>query len=499
MNTAHRLTKSLFAAGLQCHKLLWLRVHEPMAVELQPDIVLQDRFDQGRQVGELARTRFEGGALATMAGERSARLEGTAFLMAAHPGPWFEAAFSADEVFVAADIVLRVDDGFCIVEVKSASEKKDEHIPDAAIQTHVLRRNGIRVDRVEVMHLCKEFRHPDGGELFTRSDVTAEVEAMLPAIGAQIDDQRAVLDGPMPAAVIGARCFAPRDCPFLERCWPSDPGHISKLYNVGPKKTVAYMQKGVHRISDLPGDAKLPPAAARQRRALETGNLVVEPGLASALEPFDVHPLGFLDFETVARAVPVWPGMGPWHQAAAQFSYHETVPGGGYRHEQHLADGGDDARPGVARRLIDATRNARRVVMYSHFEKTQIGALAEAVPALAPELLALRDKLIDLLPVVREHVYHPGFQGSFSIKYVLGPLVPGLDYSDLVIVNGLVASVQIARLLFVADRIAPDERPNVRRQLLEYCERDTWATVRLLESLRALADRPASGALRSIS
>ena len=55
------LTKSRFLAGVQCHKLLWWKVHEPDAVELQPDKVLQDLFDQGRLVGELATRSFEGG------------------------------------------------------------------------------------------------------------------------------------------------------------------------------------------------------------------------------------------------------------------------------------------------------------------------------------------------------------------------------------------------------------------------------------------------------
>ncbi len=59
----HGLSKSRFVAGCQCHKLLWWKVHEPKAEELQPDIVLQDRFDQGQQVGEMARDRFPGGVL----------------------------------------------------------------------------------------------------------------------------------------------------------------------------------------------------------------------------------------------------------------------------------------------------------------------------------------------------------------------------------------------------------------------------------------------------
>ena len=58
---------------------------------------------------------------------------------------------------------------------------------------------------------------------------------------------------------------------------------------------------------------------------------------------------------------------------------------------------------------------------------------------------------------------------------------------DLVIVDGQVASVEIARLLFVAHKIPEDERDRVRRDLLEYCKRDTWATVKLVERLRELA------------
>ncbi len=57
------LSKSRFTAGTQCHKLLWWQVQEPLAVELQPDKVLQDRFDQGAHLGTLARGRFPGGVL----------------------------------------------------------------------------------------------------------------------------------------------------------------------------------------------------------------------------------------------------------------------------------------------------------------------------------------------------------------------------------------------------------------------------------------------------
>jgi hypothetical protein len=63
----------------------------------------------------------------------------------------------------------------------------------------------------------------------------------------------------------------------------------------------------------------------------------------------------------------------------------------------------------------------------------------------------------------------------------------------MVIVDGLTASVEIARLLFVADRIPAHERDRVRQDLLAYCKQDTWAMVRLLEEMRELAGIPRQG------
>ncbi len=113
----------------------------------------------------------------------------------------------------------------------SSSSQKPEHLPDAAIQTHVLRQCGITVERAEIMHLNREFRFPDEGDLFQRTDVTTPVEQMLGEVPDEIERQLDTIGGLLPEVAIGAHCFEPRDCPFMNRCRPDSPRHIGKLYS----------------------------------------------------------------------------------------------------------------------------------------------------------------------------------------------------------------------------------------------------------------------------
>ena len=125
------------------------------------------------------------------------------------------------------------------------------------------------------------------------------------------------------------------------------------------------------------------------------------------------------------------------------------------------------------------------VVAYNpSFERRVLKGLAEFCPDLATPLLELRDRVVDLLPIVRDHVYHPAFGGKFGLKAVL-PALTGESYNDLAVGNAGVASSALVRLLF---NPPPDEEhERLRHDLLAYCERDTWGLVLLLRRLRELA------------
>jgi hypothetical protein len=487
---SHRLSKSRFVAGLQCTKLLWWRTHEPESPELVPGSGLQVIFERGHRIGELARERFPGGILISDDQSPPERVAATAAALAEGVPAIFEASFIADDVFVAVDILERRRDGsgFVLVEVKSTLDVKDAQIPDVAIQLHVLERAGLKVRRAEVMHLNRACRYPDLSKLFARETVTRQARAAKKDFPARVQSQLSALAGPLPDVPTGEHCESPYACPFMERCWPPLPDHhVSTLHGIRRSLVAKLVGKGRETLFELPRSFPAKNPARRQIRSVRLGKPIVERTLKKALKRMK-EPIAFLDFETVAPAIPAWPGCSPYLGVPVQLSCH-LLDGGTVTHRAWLASGPADPREAIARELLSTCDGAATVLAYSApFETRCIAGLAKAVPALADELEDLSSRIEDLLPLVRDRVYHPDFGGSFSIKSVLPALVPGLDYSDLEVQEGATASALLEALLLDEGRFNPEERSRLRKQLTDYCERDTLAMVKLWERLRELAD-----------
>ena len=483
------LSKSRFVAGLQCHKQLWWRVHEPDATELSPAPVLRHRLEQGLEVGRLARRYVPGGELIDLPYyQLDPKVATTREALARQAALIYEATFFADQTYAQVDILEQrgAGRGFGIVEVKATNRVKEQHIPDVALQVHVARRAGLHVDRAEVMHLNPECRFPALESLFVREDVTPQVETRLLDLPDELADQLRMLEGPLPDVPIGEHCSRPYVCPFFARCWRLPAHHVSTLYRIGRRQVESYEAQGYQTLHDLPSDLELGAIHARQVKAVTTGRIVVEPSLANALPAFRA-PLAFLDFETVSLAVPVWEGCHPWEMVPAQFSCHVEAGGGKLEHHAWIAEGPGDPRPALAERLVGACARARSVVAYyASFERDCLRHLARAVPPLASDLRAIERKLVDLLPVVRNYVYHPDFGGSFSIKRVLPALVPSLSYDTLKISDGETASVELLRLMRAGPASGDADLEGLRVALLAYCERDSWAMVKLWDRLKGL-------------
>ena len=485
----HRLSKSRFVAGWQCHKQLWWRTHEPNAPELVPDESLQAIFDRGRHVGEVARDYVPNGVLIQPSHDRvNDRLRATATALASDAPAIYEASFVADDVFVAIDVLERAAYGWNLIEVKSTTGVKEEHLPDVVVQLHVLERAGLSIGGVELMHLNHDCRYPDLSHLFARADLTVEARELLPRVREEIDAQLRMLDGPIPNIAPGDQCDNPRECPFKSRCWPEYPAHhVSTLYRLGRAKAADLEERGYITISDLPPNHPLSAIASRQRQAVQEGRIVVEPGLLGELARW-TPPIAFLDFETVAPAIPVWNGCCPYDPVPVQFSCHVLQGDGSLSHSAWLADGPGDPRPELASRVADAVAGATVILAWNaSFERRCLNGIKQCLPNLDQLVSRVIERIDDLLPVVRNNVYHPNFGGSFSIKSVLPALVPGMGYDGMDIADGQAASDALETMLLHGELMPAEEKACLRENLLRYCETDTFGMVRLLEGLHRMA------------
>jgi hypothetical protein len=174
--------------------------------------------------------------------------------------------------------------------------------------------------------------------------------------------------------------------------------------------------------------------------------------------------------------------MRPYDTIPVQWSDHVLHQDGALHHSEYLHDGSGDPRREFAASLLRRLGDEGTVVVYSSFEENRLADLAGWLPDRAGDLSRVQPRLLDLLSVIRSHVYDRAFNGSFSLKSVLPALVPELGYEDLAIQDGGFAT--LAFLELTAPGTSPERRAELRGQLLAYCGRDTEALVRLFQLLR---------------
>ncbi len=484
------LSKSRFQSGLQCQKRLYLECYNrELADPVGP--AQQAIFDTGNAVGEKARERFPGGRLVEESYlEHGRAVETTRTLLADGSIPsLYEAAVTFGGIRTRFDVLVRRDgQRFDLVEVKSTTRLKAEHITDVAIQLYAAEGSGIAIDRTYLMHLDREYVY-QGGEydlqqLFTLEDVTEEArEYAAQSVPGELAEMWQTLElDAAPDIDTGRHCEKPYTCSFFGHCHRGEPEHpVRELPWLSDKLWGRLRSSGIDTIRGIPADLSgLNALQLRVRNSVVDGLPYVGADLRRGLEEIGL-PASFIDFETFGPALPHYPGTRPYERIPFQWSMHLLDKSGRLSHREFLNPDGQDPRKRFASSLLEALPDAGAIVTYSSYEKGVINGLAEALPQYRDGLLALVPRIVDLLKVVRDNYYHPGFHGSFSIKKVLPALVPGFGYGELAVQEGMEASAAYARL--AAGGVHEDEAAETREALLAYCERDTEAMVRVYHRL----------------
>lgn len=505
----HTLSKSRYTAFHQCPKLLWLRVHKPEAVPEDP--ALQARLEQGNEVGDLAMQYFgDYDEVTTLRGGKldiASMIKKTDQCMRRGVDNICEASFDFEGNYCAVDILHKDGRGWAIYEVKSTTlsasnpdiKKIEKYFPDIAYQKWVLDQCGVKVTGAYLLCLNSDYRREkrlDIQDMFVAIDVSRDILGEYGRVDAEAREAMKVVNSKTePDIDLSEDCYKPYPCAFFDYCKrqhgiSGDDPSVFDVYRMSGKDKIGHYKQDRITFEKLRGQRLNPTQRMQVENTLNNTEEINRRGIRDFLDSLSC-PLYFLDFETMQSAVAEFEGTKPYQQIPFQYSLHIAKRLGRYDHLEFLAESdGSDPRRELAEQLCrDIPANVCVVAYNMEFERRCIKELAEAFPDLSGHLMCIHKNIQDLLEPFRAGYYYvPAMGGSFSIKSVLPALFPNdpdLDYHNL---KGDVHTGSEAMNTFPKIKdMSWSQARRARKDLLKYCELDTWAMVKIWEKLNEVA------------
>ena len=487
------LTKSKIASGLQCRKKLWFDVNQP----IKQDVHI---FYIGNRFGDFAREHYGRGVnLTGNLNAESALRETEIALNNPKVNVIYEAAFVTQDSLIRADVMVREGDQWKLIEIKSSTGLKPEHIKDAAIQAYVIQSQGIELSSVSIGHINNRFIYQGGGiykDFLVEVDITDKVREIEENVPLWIDALKTlgIKGAAEPVEEMGAHCKEPYDCPYQSRCKELLPKFegvpIAILPNVGKKLAEIWGAKGIYDLRDLPAEALRKDTHREIQKAHQTDTMWIDPALQAQINAYG-WPRFFMDFETVQQGVPLLSGTKAYDALPFQWSVHR------WDHQEQeitLEDGLgylDFFNPDMARQFLTSLFEAVGEVgpIFVHnasFERSKLRALAERNDChnLKYEVERLIKRIVDTLDLTRAGFYAPVMNGSYSLKDIVKAIPTNIDYASEDALSGG-GEAQIVWFKCTDPDTPQADKDEWARRLKNYCAQDTLAMYHLL---RYLAD-----------
>lgn len=474
------ISKYIFLNAIVCPTLGWLM---RSGADLKQTLMLGERFriEQGNEVGQRARGLYPEGVLVKNVDLVAASEETWELISNPCVSVIFEGTFLIEGYAAKTDILMRSDDGWRMIEVKSSVKDKEDFIDDMAYSLMVLDKAGLKISKASLLLISKAFRLGMSPEnLFVEIDHTDEVMERADAFNSlwkQIDSITGSPDKPDPVS-----CYECRDCVHSGECvlkGIDDP--IFDLPRLNQSKFEDLRKLNILDLADIPKDFSLTDNQVIVRDCVQTNKIFIRSELKNELDSI-LWPACYLDFETMMTAIPLYPDIAPYTQIPVLYSIHKcSKPGEVIGHHAYLADYRKDSRRELAENLIKDLHGEGSIIVYSNFEKTVINQLRMICPDISDQLNLLLERLIDLEVIIRRNFYHPDFHGSTSIKKTLPVLVPAITYEGMEIGDGDSAMAAFAYLAL--GKYNERESEVVINNLITYCSQDTLAMVKLHEKL----------------
>jgi hypothetical protein len=466
------ISKSDFLLYCEAPRHLWAKKHE--MIEQQISNFAQHLIDDGSKVETLAFEYL------------------TTIFIPQFPGDQllWQQTYSDGPYIARTDALVHKGSScnYDLYEIKSSTGVDKENVYDVTFQAVILEKH-IFIDNFYVLHLNKGYDRSgelDLSILFTAENISDKVNALKPEVMLLREEALRVAQINDPEEV--EACLSPKDCPCLEICHSGLPEF--SIYDIPylskPNKRNLLAQ-GILEAKDIPLNYGL---NKKQRLVAERARTNTEhidrDSLQVELDRLQ-YPLWFLDYETCMSAIPQYDGYHPQQQIVFQYSLHcLDQPGGTLQHFGHIAITTGDPSLSLLEHLSKDLGSSGTVIVWNKtFEMTMNKGMAKLYPEYAEFLEDVNARIYDLGDIVNLGYYiHPGFKGSWSIKYVLPVMVKELSYEGMEIKEGTQASMAWWNITF--GNLDEMEKIKLVVNLVEYCKLDTQAMVEIYYQLRKL-------------
>ncbi len=501
------LDKTNYVNYLVCARYGWQIFHKKDKFESAEK---EQAYQQGYQVENLAKRLFQSGH--EIIGDRQKSLEQTR-VFTKHPEVkilYQATALSPDNLLAKADImVINEKRDLDLYEVKMTNDiglkrvgkndkkKWEKYLNDVAFQRMAFERSGYKINRTFLIHMNKEYRLKeeviDPNKFFKQVDISKEVSASLKEVSAKIQEARYCYEKEQEPE---CRCYLkPKKdrCEAFEKFNPklANEDSIFNLSNIRIGKLLPLYEKNILKIKeineDIISETKFSQQQLNHIKVVKTQQPIIEKEQISQSLGEIKEPIYFLDYEAINYPIPVFKNSKPFQQVPFQFSLYilknkDEEP---LYEEFLMKEASDESLEELIASLRKCISDRGSIVVWHQgAEKNFQNNLSSLFPKNKLFFDDLNRRIFDLKTIFSNQQYvHPDFKGKTSLKNVVPVLTPDLNYSDLNINEGRMAS----RMWDQALREPEEKKAGIFADLLNYCKYDTLAMVKIYKLLRKIA------------
>lgn len=504
---AYKLTKSKVASGLQCKKKLWFDIHEPAKK------IKKATFERGERFNEVIRkhyTKIHGKELNLSGIWDDLIVKTKNAINSKEINVIYEGTFEYLDTQVRTDVLIRKENGWELLEAKSSTKVKDEHIPDISIQSFIVRKClrdlGQDLINCKVIHINKDFildKSKNYKNLINdENDISKNIVEIEKEIPNYINELLPLAENntPCPSVSMGNHCTKPYECDYQDRCKSLLPKSNEISYKILPYIGASKDLKSHMKEIDSNDLQKVPTRFFKNRKdyALNYHGIIqqahknnkdwFEPNLKNIFKKFN-FPFYFIDFETITQGVPLIENTQPYEPMPFQWSVHKWESA-----DKQIDDGksflkftDQDIERQFVKTLLEAVGENGTIFAHSA-QSVEIKILNKlkiknSCQDLAHKIDKMIERVEDSLILSRMNFYSPKMNGDWGIKSIIKaiPDCP-ISYDEQNNIGGG-DEAQLAWFVYTDKKTNDDERKKQIKNLVDYCAKDTLALYYLIKFL----------------